>query len=115
MINKELFVKMICLVESFSEEVDKWCDFGIDLIEKPIHDIPWAMFDCWVSGNFNEQGRDWIDWYLWERIDMFTKEILPYYDEDNRPHYINDAEDLWNLVSKYTLDPCKPCNLKKFK
>jgi hypothetical protein len=112
MITKELFTKMINLAESFSEETDRWDDFGIQIFELPIGDIPWGMFNCWLESHFDIEGKDWINWYLWERIDTFTKEVLPYYDEDNKPHYLYNAEDLWNLVKNHILDSCKPCILK---
>lgn len=104
MINKKQFVNMMNAAEAFNKETERWNDFGIELYELPIRDIPWEMFDCWVDSVFNHDGKDWIDWYLWERISVFTNEILPCYDENGVKFYVNTPEDLWKLVEQHQLD-----------
>lgn len=106
MITKEMFIKMMSLIEQFNEEIDKWLEFGIDIIEKPIHNIPIEMFYLWEKDNFDDDGKDWIDWYLYERIDMFTNEVLPCYDENDKEFYVNNLEDLWELVKDHRLNNC---------
>ena len=106
MITKESFIKMIKLAEKYSAEIDRWVDFGFDIYEMPISSIPWEMFNCWMNEYFNEDGKDWINWYLWERISIVTKEILPCYDEEGEEFYINNPSDLWNLIEQYRLKPC---------
>lgn len=99
--NKEDFVKMITDAEEFSSEIDRWNNFGINIIDLPIATIPWTMFDNWVNCLFNEEGADWINWYLFERKSIFTDEVLPCYDENNNKFYINTPDDLWELVKNY--------------
>ena len=103
MINKETFIKLIELIESYHKEIDKWEDFGLSIIENPICEIPKCIIDLTLENNFNNDGIDWIDWYLFERI-SFTGEIYPYYDENDNPVYVRTPEDLWNLVKDYQLN-----------
>lgn len=106
MIDKDTFVEMITLAEKFEAEVDRWHDFDLDVFDKPIVEIPWDMFSLWKSREFDANGIDWIAWYLWERKDWKTKEILACYDEDGNPFYVKTPEDLWDIVKEYRLETC---------
>lgn len=109
MINKNLFIKMMKAAEEFITESDRWDGFGIEIYEMPIGSIPWIMFDCWVDCHFNEDGRDWINWYLWERKSINTNEILPCYEPDGTQFFVRNPSDLWNLVSSCLLKPDNFC------
>lgn len=104
MMTKEQFVRMMNAAEAFDAEIERWDDFGIELFELPIGEIPWEMFNCWLDSNFNSDGIDWINWYLFERRSIFTNEVLPCYDENNNEFYVNTPEDLWKLVERHQLD-----------
>lgn len=95
---KEEFVHMINLAEKFSEEVDRWCDFGINVLESPIGNIPWEIFNVWVNANFNSDDCDWINWYLFERKSIITNEILPCWDEEGNKIYIENSEQLYKFL-----------------
>lgn len=114
MISKELFIKMIKNAEHFEAEVERWSDFGIDVFELPIGEIPWEMFNCWVDSHFDIEGQDWINWYLWERKSVITEGILPCYDENGVEFYINNPTELWEVVKEHRLKDCtdSECPLK---
>lgn len=116
MISKALFIEMIEHAEAFEAEVDRWNDFGIQMFELPIGDIPWGMFNCWLKSHFDVEGKDWVNWYLWERKSFNTNEILPCYHKDGTQFFVNTAEDLWELVKDYRLKPCldSPCSFNEF-
>lgn len=101
---KEQFIRMMNAAEAFEREIERWNDFGIELYELPIGEIPWEMFNCWLHSNFNADGIDWINWYLWERRSIFTDEILPCYDENDNEFYVKTPEDLWELVEQHLFD-----------
>jgi hypothetical protein len=103
MINKDTFITMIKLVEHFDNEVQRWYNFGIDLYEKKITEIPYKLFDIYLLNNFNTYGIEWINWYLYERYSIITNEFLPYYDENNNEKYVHTPEELWDLVKDYRL------------
>ena len=112
MISKALFVEMIEYAEAFEAELDRWNDFGLQVFEMPIGDIPWGMFNCWLESHFDMEGKDWVNWYLWERRSFSTNEILPCYHKDGTQFFVNTVEDLWDLVKDHRLKPCldSPCN-----
>lgn len=105
MISKELFIKMMKQAQSFSDEVDRWSNFGIDVFDLPIGSIPWEMFNTWVDSHFDYEGAEWISWYLWERVSVVTGGILACYDENGDEFYVNDLQELWNIVESHRLKP----------
>jgi hypothetical protein len=115
MITKKNFIEMIDLAEKFDSEITRWSDFGIDVFDLPISEIPWGMFTNWVHSNFDHVGQDWIDWYLWERKSIVTGEILACFDENDNEFYVKTPTDLWNLVQNHVLLPCvdSGCQLAK--
>ena len=92
-----------------------YLSFGIDVVDLPIGEIPWKIFSTWYKSNFNPYGQDWIDWYLWERKDLRTGEILACYDSEGEKFFVETPEDLWDLVEEYVLQPCSDnkCQFKK--
>lgn len=113
MLNKESFIDMITLGSNLVEESDRWSDFGIDIYEMDIYEIPWGMFNIWMKDNFDTDGQDWINWYFFERLSINTNEVLPCYHEDGTKFYVNNAEDLWDLVKDHLIKLCPdaPCSL----
>ena len=114
MLNRNLFLKMMRTAEEFNAETDRWNSFGIEIYEMPIGNIPWTMFNCWAESNFDSDGVDWINWYLWERKSINGDRILPCYDENGVEFYVNTPSDLWPLVEPHILKPCvdSPCTFK---
>ena len=98
MISKELFVKMMRLAEMFDAELDRWSEFGIEFYEMAVGDIPWGMFNGWLESHFDVEGKDWVNWYLWERKSFSTNEVLPCYHEDGTKFYVNTPEDLGEIM-----------------
>lgn len=101
---KDDFIIMMDAAENFSAEADRWNDFGINIFELPIYDIPWQWFYTWVDNNFTNEGRDWIDWYLYERISITTGEVLACWDEDGNEFFVETIEELWDIVKDYVKD-----------
>lgn len=115
MISKNLFIKMMQSAEKFSAEIDRWSEFGIDVFEIPIGEIPWDMFNAWCESHFDEEGQDWINWYIFERKSIATGQILACYDENGKEFYVRTLDELWNLVVDHRLKPCldTPCTYYK--
>lgn len=94
-------MKVINLAQSYEDEVDKWTNFGIDFYDMPIYEIHGQLFDTLIDSLFTEDGLDWINWWLYERISIITKEPLQAYNEDGSIIPTDTVEDLWNLVKDY--------------
>lgn len=95
------FVAMINAIEKYDAEVERWADFGIELYELPICELTWEIINMYLEEMFNEDGVDWINWYIYERKSIFTGEVLPCFDEEGNEFYVNTPEDLWKLVEQH--------------
>ena len=95
------FVAMINAIEKYDAEVERWADFGIELYELPICELTWELINMYLEETFNEDGVDWINWYIYERKSIFTGEVLPCFDEEGKEFYVNTPEDLWKLVEQH--------------
>lgn len=95
------FVAMINAIEKYDAEVERWADFGIELYELPICELTWELINMYLEEMFNEDGVDWINWYIYERKSIFTGEVLPCFDEEGKEFYVNTPEDLWKLVEQH--------------
>lgn len=101
MITKEQFIEILTLMEKYNKEVDKWDEFGIPIIERSITIIPFRLFDLFLNHILGEQGLDWVNWYLYERLSISTGEVLPCFHEDSDIEiYIRTPEDLWDFTIK---------------
>lgn len=95
------FVAMINTIEKYDAEVERWADFGIELYELPICELTWELINMYLEEMFNEDGVDWINWYIYERKSIITGEVLPCFDEEGKEFYVNTPEDLWKLVEQH--------------
>jgi hypothetical protein len=95
------FVAMINAIERYDAEVERWADFGIELYELPICELTWELINMYLEEMFNEDGVDWINWYIYERKSIITGEVLPCFDEEGKEFYVNTPEDLWKLVEQH--------------
>lgn len=103
MLTEEQFIDFINVTENYDNEVTRWSDFGIDIFELPICELTWNLVECFIESHFTEDGQDWINWYLFERVSVISGEVLPCYDEDGNKFYVNNAEDLWKLVEQHQI------------
>lgn len=95
------FVAMVNAIEKYDAEIERWNDFGIELYELPICELTWELINMYLEEMFNEDGVDWINWYIYERKSIFTGEVLPCFDEEGKEFYVNTPEDLWKLVEQH--------------
>ena len=95
------FVAMINAIDKYDAEVERWADFGIELYELPICELTWELINMYLEEMFNEDGVDWINWYIYERKSIITGEVLPCFDEEGKEFYVNTPEDLWKLVEQH--------------
>lgn len=94
---KERFVEIIELYQEQNELVDKYSD--LIAYDSPIIEFGWEMFDAVLREAFNNDQRDWINWWLYDRISFITGKELPYYDGD-KECYMHTVDDLWEYISK---------------
>lgn len=102
MITKEQFTKVIENTLKLDKEYDRWDDFGINLWELPIGDIIADLAESIWNITFDEDGVDWINWWIYERPALFEgDEVNKAYNEDGSEIPTETVDDLWNIVEKF--------------
>lgn len=101
MINQELFNDIISEVINFNENVDNWEELvGSGIFETPMVQSGWKIIDFLILTNFNEEGQDWINWWLY---DKGGDPELKAWDEEDKEIPTETIDDLWNLVKDYRI------------
>lgn len=102
MISKEEFVNIIKLHKKQNLNIDKLEELGLNISDSSLVEFGFIMFDLLISSNFSDEGKDWINWWVYER---------PMLDE-NKPLVLNadgsevptkTIEDLWNIIEEYRI------------
>ena len=93
---KEQFIKIIDQHQEQWDRIDRLSE--IINYDSPLVEFGWLMFDNVMREAFNEDQRDWISWWLYERIGIIDGKEHPYWDENGEEHYIHTAEELWDFI-----------------
>lgn len=95
--NFEQFKTVIETLEKIRERSHSIYQLGIDLMDydEPNH----IVISTLLESIFKEEGKDWISWYLYERMGLDDK-IMEAWDENNNPICYN-IESLWETVKPY--------------
>lgn len=93
---RETFLKIINLHQEQDERIDRLSE--VINYDSPLVEFGWLMFDEIMREAFNEEQRDWISWWLYERISIINGEELPYFDEKGKKQYIHTPEELWDFI-----------------
>lgn len=94
MIGKEKFKELIHDYYEQEKRIDTLCTIFPDSFEDPILDWGMRMFDKLLSAYFDEEGADWISYYLYE-----NPEKRYYIDGVEYP--LNTLDDLWLLIESH--------------
>jgi hypothetical protein len=91
------FEKLIKELQVTSNRYSKLYDLGVDLIN---YDEPnQRIISLLMEEIFAKEGKDWIDWYLYEKV-THSGEILKAWDENNN-EICFDIPSLWETVKEY--------------
>ena len=101
MINQELFTAIISEIINFNEKVDNWEELvGSGIFETHMIQSGWKIIDFLILTNFNEEGQDWINWWLYEKG---RHPELKACDAEDNEIPTETIDDLWNLVKDYRI------------
>ena len=99
MMTKELFTKMILEIQNFGNIVDRMCDvLGTNFFESPLAEVGWNLISMLINSNFDEEGQDWINWWLYEKD---GNPEMKAWDENDNEIPTETIDDLWNLVKDH--------------
>ena len=94
----EQFEKIIKNLEKCRERSHSLYQLGVDLMD--YDELYQEVVGILMLSTFKEPGKDWIDWYLYEKPGMFSKEPLKAFDKDNN-EICHNIESLWETVKEY--------------
>jgi hypothetical protein len=93
----EQFKDLIETIEKVGERSSAIYDLGLDLIN--FEDEYYKIINILMDSVFDQEGHDWIDWYLYERIG-FKDKINIATDKDNN-EICYDIPSLWETVKEH--------------
>lgn len=96
---QEQFKTLIRSQQIFESEAKKWDELGINIYESDLLTSYYDTFNTVLKSIFTEVGEDYINWWLFERVDFHGK-INKMWDANNKEIPLDTIDDLWNLVSK---------------
>lgn len=95
--NFEAFKKLIETIQNINERSHTLYQLKIDLMD---YDEDYQnVISTLMDAVFTEEGTDWIDWYLYERV-SHNGEILKAYEKDGS-EICHNIESLWETVKPY--------------
>jgi hypothetical protein len=92
------FEKLINDIQKCRDRSSALYDLGIDLMD--YNDTYHEIISSLLLETFNVEGKDWIDWYLYERPSFSGKEPLKAFDLDGK-EICHNIESLWETVKEY--------------
>ena len=93
----ETFEKLITELQGISDKYEKLYALGVDLLN---YDEPnQRAISLLMEELFGKEGKEWIDWFLYERV-SHSGEILEAWDKDNNP-ICYDIKSLWEEVKTH--------------
>ena len=90
----EIFSDIITRLQKRHQVVGDIYKLGVDLIN--FDDDIYSVINCLFDEIYGKEGRDWIDWYLYERRD---NEEMQAWDADKKP-ICYSIESLWEYLEK---------------
>ena len=103
---KSTFIKVIKAHQQQEAYIDA-VQVIID-VDSPIVEFGWTMFELLLESHFNEEDRDFIYWWLYERVNPHTGEVNEAYDAEGNPIKLDTPEDLWNYLTGFEPE-CQTC------
>jgi hypothetical protein len=94
----EDFEILIKEMQNVYERSFKLYSIGLDAMD--YNDHFYKIINILLKNTFDEQGCDWIDWFLYERQTIPNKPPLKAYDE-NKKEICYDIESLWEVVKEH--------------
>lgn len=92
------FIELIREREAQSCRVETLATGGIDMWDSPIVEYGNLLFEKIISIYFNEIGRDWIYWWLWEKN---GNPDMKAWDENKNEIPLETIHELWEYVKQY--------------
>lgn len=90
------FENLINTIEKIRDRRHKLWILGMDIMG--IDEDYFKVIDALMEKAFGKQNKDWIDWYLYERVTP-GGEILKAHDENGK-EICHDIKSLWGTITE---------------
>lgn len=113
MITKKEFFKFINSYKEFSDGIKRFekaitgSKYSCNLFETDWGDAVGKMLDAFLDSHFTNDGADLLIWWLFEDVDkIITQTVNPdlFHGKSEIEYNVNDIEDLWNYLIKFSSD-----------
>ena len=94
----EQFEKLIKNLEKCRERSHSLYQLGVDLMD--YDETYQEIISTLMTYAFDVEGKDWIDWYLYEKPGLGNGEPLKAFDKDNN-EICHNIESLWETIKPY--------------
>lgn len=93
------FKKLLKIYKAFSDKLSQLHDLGFDFYEGKFELMSDAekLFDTTIASHYNEEGVEWINWFIYEN--NYGKRKLEAKDGDELICY--DVKSLHEYIEKY--------------
>lgn len=113
MISKKEFEDFISEYTKFDMAIERienaisGSKYGCNLFECDWYIAVGKMLNMFLSSHFTEEGCDIINWWMFEDVDhIITQTVDPdlFHGKSEIEYNVNDIEDLWNYLTKFSSD-----------
>lgn len=98
MISKEEFTKLINWHDEQNARLNELNKIFPDCYSADIFDSPFKLLDTIFRICFDEEGVEWISWWMYDTYNYTTKKYDRSYKEDGKEINVETLDDLWKLV-----------------
>lgn len=104
MIRKEDFIKIVTEYQAWRNRVEQVSEvLGTDFLGTDWIEYTHFLFQDILRLNFDEEGIDWINWWLFEKP-TFAKGEGKAWDAKHNEILTETVDDLWNIVENHRLN-----------
>jgi hypothetical protein len=96
---KEVFIKIISMHQKIFQEFHELSRLGFDFYEGKYKLTARyeEIFDILLENTFSKEGKEWIDWFIWEN-DYGNKKLKA---TDNGKSICYSVESLYDYIEQY--------------
>jgi hypothetical protein len=98
MIGKSEFEELIKALQEYDAELNEWDRLGVDMFETRISTAHYKIESLLMKTLFDENGEDWINWYLYEK-NVNPSELFDDWTETDIPP--ETISELWMIVKNH--------------
>lgn len=99
--DKEIFLRVVKAYKEFNDSSNKVYDIlHIEIMETALYESFYTILKGFLESNFNKEGVEWVEWYLYERLEDPSLTAWTGTDKEIK---LDTDEDFWEFIKEYAL------------